>query len=78
MAKVAWSGKHQVDIEITSDRRAATAFNKAQRRSGPGPLSSIVSPKEDSVGRESGKSGSGSEPGAMYHSGLNEKHHLKH
>ena len=46
VAKVAWSGTHCVEIEITPDAAAAAAFNSAQRRSGPTCLSSIVEQRE--------------------------------
>ena len=79
MAKVAYPSKNssEVEIEITADRGAATAFNKAQRRSSATCLSSIVTPKEDKSGRESSKSGSGAELGAIYSSKLLEKYSVK-
>ena len=76
-AKVAWSGKHQVEIEITSNREEARRFNKAQRRHGATTLSSIVASREGVEGRESSKSGSGAERGASYSSRLGEKHTVK-
>ena len=77
VAKVAWSGKHSVEIEITSDIQAAARFNKSQRRSFAGPLRSIIQGKESYEGRESGKYGSGAEGGAMYRSSLGEKRTVK-
>ncbi len=77
MAKVAWSGKHQVEIEITANRDEAIRFNKAQRRHGATTLSSIVASREGVEGRESSKSGSGAERGANYNSRLGEKRTVK-
>ena len=77
MAKVAWSGKHTMELEITANREEAAAFNKAQARGSCGPLSSMCAPKEGAEGRESGKRDTGSELGALYHSGLGEKRSVK-
>jgi hypothetical protein len=76
-AKVAWSGKHQVEIEITSNRAKAQRFNRAQRRHGATTLSSIVASREGVEGRESSKSGSGAGKGDSYNSRLGEKHTVK-
>lgn len=76
MAKVAWDGKHTQIIEITANRKEAEYFNKAQSRSGVAPLAAFGNrPNKDDY--ESSKGGSGAERGALYHSGLREKHHLK-
>jgi hypothetical protein len=79
MAKVAYPSKNSslVEIEITSDRRGAMAFNRAQRRHGAGPLSSIIEAREDESGRESSKNNSGAEKGAIYTSNLGEKRSIK-
>jgi hypothetical protein len=73
VAKVAWSGKHCVEIEITSDRRAAAYFNSVQRRFGVGVTKSLVASREPIAGRESRKTGSGAEAGASYTTRLGEK-----
>ena len=57
MAKVAWSGKHFPEIEITADRNAAIAFNSAQRRHGHGPISAIGSVIGTQLWQERMKSG---------------------
>jgi hypothetical protein len=72
-AKVAWSGKHCVEIEITRNRAEAWNFNRAQRRQGATTMSSIATPREGAEGRESSKSGTGTERGATYNSHLGEK-----
>jgi len=76
MAEVSWEGKQTPIVRVTNAHQARK-FNQALKRNCCGPLSSIVTPKEDQSGRESGKSGSGAELGAMYTSTLSEKHHLK-
>jgi hypothetical protein len=53
------------------------AFNRAQRRQGAGPLSSIIEAREDESGRESSKSNSGAEKGTIYTSNLGEKRSIK-
>ena len=45
MGKVAWSGKHVCELEITSNRQEAMRFNAAQRRFGAGVIRSIVASK---------------------------------
>ena len=76
MAKVSWEGKHLMLLEITDNRKEAIRFNKAQARSGVGPLSAFSNgPSPDD--RESSKSGSGTEGGAIYHSNLKEKRSVK-
>jgi hypothetical protein len=79
MAKVAYPSKNSslVEIEITADRKAALAFNGAQKRRGAGPLSSIVAARESTVGQESGKAKTGAELGAAYTSRLGEKRTVK-
>ena len=69
MAKVSWENKHTPIIEVTADREAAIAFNKAQVR-GFGPLSTFGGHGEGLEGRESAKDGTGAEIGALYHSPL--------
>jgi hypothetical protein len=71
MGKVAWSGKHTMELEITSDRRAAERFNRAQRRYGAGVTASLTEP------RESSKAGSGAEAGAVYRTRFGEKRTVK-
>lgn len=77
VAKVAWSGKHTIEIEITADTQAAERFNRSQRRTFAGPLRSIIQGKEGNIGKESGKYGSGAEGGALYRSSLGEKRTVK-
>jgi len=74
MAKVAWSGKHEMEMEITSDRKAAMAFNKAQRRNSATVMSSITQAREEP---ENTKQGLGAEAYAIYRSPLGEKHSVK-
>ena len=71
MAEVSWEGKQTPIIRVTTAAKAK-AFNKALRRSGPGPLSSIVSSRETDT-----KIGSGAEGGAGYNSNLGEKRNVK-
>ena len=77
MGKVSWEGKHFMLLEITANREEATLFNKAQQRHGVGPLSAFGGGGEGLEGRETSKAGTGAELGAMYHSHLREKRHLK-
>jgi hypothetical protein len=73
MAKVAWSGKHFMEMEITSNRADAIAFNRAGARRGHFPNLKFSS-KESVVGRESSKRGSGSCIGDTYYSKVGERH----
>jgi DNA-directed RNA polymerase subunit RPC12/RpoP len=73
VAKVAWSGKHTVEIEITADRRSAAYFNGAQRRWGAGVTRSLTEPKEPKSEANYSKKGSGAEGGAGYTTSLGEK-----
>jgi hypothetical protein len=74
VAKVAYPSKNSslVEIELTQDHAAANAFNGAQRRSGVGPLRSIVASREPAS-----KAKSGAEGGALYYSNLGEKRTVK-
>lgn len=45
MAKVAWSGKHTVEIEVTTNRREAERFNALQKRYGVGVTKSLCESK---------------------------------
>jgi hypothetical protein len=78
MGKLAWSGKHSFELEITANREEAIWFNNAQKRLGAGVTRSLCEPKEP---RESalnyGKKGSGAEAGASYVSRLGEKRTVK-
>jgi hypothetical protein len=71
MAEVSWEGKQTPIIRVTTAAKAI-AFNKALRRSGPGPLCSIVTSLE-----AGSKTGSGAEGGAGYTSNLGEKRNVK-
>lgn len=75
MAKVIWSGKQTVEIEITN-QHDAKLFNSRNKRFGCSILSCIATAKNPSD-REASKAKSGAELRAMYHSSLGEKHHLK-
>lgn len=77
MGKVAWSGKHVMELEITSNRHEAEMFNYVQRRNCAGPLRSIIAGREPRYGQEAWEDGSGAEKGAMYYSRLGEKHVVK-
>jgi hypothetical protein len=78
MGKVAWSGKHTMEMEITSNRVEAEYFNNRQRRWGAGVIRSITEPKESRQNGENyGKRGTGAEAGALYHSRLGEKRNVK-
>lgn len=78
MGKVAWSGKHCMELEITSNRAEAMAFNRAQRRrNGACPIGSIIASRESQAGREASKQGSGAEFHALYISKLGEKRTVK-
>lgn len=78
MGKVAWSSKHTMELEITSNRAEAIAFNKAQRRFGASVMCSLVAPKETPQNSHNyGKRGSGAEGGAIYSSNLREKRSVK-
>lgn len=77
MGKVAWSGKHTMELEITADRAEAEAFNRAQRRWGAGVIRSITQPRESREGSESSKRGSGAELWAGYTTRLGEKRNVK-
>jgi len=76
MAKVSWDGKHTRILEITDNREEAERFNKAQERSGVGPLSAFGNHPTIADG-EASKLGSGAERGAMYRSHLREKRFVK-
>ncbi len=76
MGKVSWDGKHFQLLEITADRRAAEAFNRAQQRNGAGPLATF-SVGRDLADGEASKMGSGTEGGALYHSPMGEKRSVK-
>ena len=71
MGKVSWDGKHLQLLEITADREAAMAFNRAQQHSGGlvGPLS-VFNVGRDLADGEASKAGSGAEGGAVYRSRL--------
>lgn len=75
VAKVAWSGKHTVEIEITDDVAGARAFNNAQRRSFHGP-NCRFSNKENPMNPSGGRNDL-TRPGAEYTSKLGEKHNVK-
>lgn len=75
MAKVIWSGKQTVEIEITNQKEARL-FNSRNKRFGCSVLSCITTPKGPAE-REASKANSGAELRAMYSSPLGEKHHLK-
>lgn len=77
VAKVAWSGKHTVEIEITSDTKAAARFNNAQRRWGAGVTRSLTEPKEPRSEANYSKKGTGAEGGAGYTTSLGEKRTVK-
>lgn len=73
VAKVAYPSKNSslVEIELTTDTKAAAAFNNAQRRNGGGsPLSSILASREPVSKTASGE-------GASYSSKLGEKRTVK-
>jgi len=87
MAKVSYPSKHVTDaiIEITADRAAATAFNRAQRRGSAGVMTSSFRSVGEEYQKVAGKDYeppevkldtkkfSGAETRALYHSNLGEK-----
>lgn len=78
MGKVAWSGKHCMEMEVTSNRAEAIYFNGRQKRLGAGVMRSLCESKAPRVQQEiCGKRGSGAEGGAMYFSSLGEKRTIK-
>ena len=71
-----WDHKTAPYIELKPLSKAK-AFAAKTKRFGAGVTTSLVEPKEDKAGKESGKSGSGAELGADYRSNLGEGRRVK-
>lgn len=79
-AKVAWSGKHFVEIEIVDSMAEAHAFNAAQKRMGHFPNLKFTPnsiPFEKSPDSEASKRGSGAGIGDTYFSRLGERRSVR-
>jgi hypothetical protein len=75
-AEVSWSGKHTVEIQITTISKAI-AFNKKNKRFGTSILSSISQGQSTGYEREITGMDSGAGPGSSYRSNLREGRTLK-
>lgn len=83
-AKVMWTGKHTMEIEITQTLAEATKFNKKNRRLGSSPLVALMSRTPNLVFKEENhtadrgpKEQHDNNPGASYTSKLGERHSTK-
>ncbi len=75
-AEVSWSGKHTVEIQITTISKSI-AFNKKNKRFGTSILSSIAQGQSTGYEREVTGMNSGAAPGSSYRSNLREGRTLK-
>lgn len=83
-AKVMWTGKHTMEIEITPTLAEAAKFNKKNRRLGSSPLvalmprtPNLVYKEENHTADRGAKEQHDNNPGTSYTSKLGERHSTK-